>query len=174
MASRRFAGLLLVAVLLLLSSGVTAARAQEVSAEDGLAAHIARERSTRGISALTPAADLAAAARRHAQRMADRGEPYHNPDLGSEVRGWSIVAENVGVGRDVDALHAAFMESTTHRDVILMSDVSELGIGAVRSSDGELWVVEVFRRAEAAPPARSSPSATPARSGVASLSCRTP
>lgn len=152
------------AVLLLLGSGVTA-HAQVVGAEDGFAAHIAQERSSRGISALTPAADLQAVARRQAQRMADRGEPYHNPDLGSEVHGWSIVAENVGVGPDVTTVHQAFMDSSTHRDIILNPDVTELGVGVVQTSDGQLWVVEVFRRPEASSPG-TAPTRPPTTAGA--------
>ncbi len=150
------------AVLLLLGSGITA-RAQPVDAEGGFLDHIAQERSSRGIGGLAFAADLQDVARRHAQRMADKGEPYHNPNLGSEVQGWSIVAENVGVGLDVGSVHQAFMNSATHRDIILDPDLTQLGVGVVTSSDGRLWVVEVFRRLQDAPtpPPTSAPPAPP-------------
>ncbi len=160
------------AVLLLLGSGVTA-RAQVVDAEDGFAAHIAQERSSRGILALAPAADLQAVARRHAQRMADRGEPYHNPDLGSEVQGWSIVAENVGVGPDVATVHQAFMDSSTHRDIILNADLTERGVGVVQTSDGQLWVVEVFRRPQAAS-STTAPARPPTTSAARPVVAPTP
>lgn len=140
---------------------VGAARAQTVDAEQTFASRIASERSGRSIGSLAPAADLQAVARRHAQRMADRGEPYHNPDLGSEVDGWDIVAENVGVGYEVDSIHTAFMESPTHRDNILNGDVTELGVGVVASPDGRLWVVEIFRRPMTEPQASATPAPGP-------------
>lgn len=154
MVSRRLAGLLVVVVLLLLGSG-TIARGQAADAEDGFVARVAQERSSRGLGRLAFAEDLQVVARRHAQRMADRGEPYHNPDLGSEVQGWEVAAENVGVGPDVDTTHRAFMDSPEHRDIILHPDLTELGVGVVRTSDGREWVVEVFRR-----PAQATASPT--------------
>lgn len=147
-------------VLLLVGSGASA-RGQVVDAEDAFVAHIAQERSSRGLGALAFAEDLQVVARRHAQRMADRGEPYHNPDLGTEVQDWEIVAENVGVGPDVDTIHRAFMDSQEHRDIILHPDLTQLGVGVVGTNDGRLWVVEVFRKpqeAQQAPP-QSQPTA---------------
>lgn len=151
----------LLAVLAVLGF-VGAARAQTVDAEQTFASRIGAERTERGLGSLTPAVDLQTVARRHAQRMADRGEPYHNPDLGSEVQGWDIVAENVGVGNDVDAIHTAFMGSPTHRDNILNGQVTELGVGVVASSDGRIWVVEIFRRPMAPSPAKTAPTPAPA------------
>lgn len=150
--------------LLLLGSALWAGRAvaageTPAQAEVSFADHIAQERVARGIGGLVPASDLQEVARRHAQRMAERGEPYHNPNLGSEVEGWSIVAENVGVGPNVDDIHQAFMESPTHRDIILSGDLTELGVGVVSSDDGRLWVVEVFRRPEAKAAAAPQPAA---------------
>jgi hypothetical protein len=136
------------------------AGAQAPDVEDGFAGRIAQERSAAGLPVLSPAADLRDVARRHAQRMAERGAPFHNPDLGAEVAGWSIVAENVGYGPDVETIHRMFMESREHRDIILMAEVTEVGVGVVRTDDSQLWVVEVFRRPEAAP--ASPPPTSPA------------
>ena len=140
---------------------VGAARAQTVDTEQAFASRIGSERASRGAGSLVPAADLQAVARRHAQRMADRGEPYHNPNLGSEVDGWEIVAENVGVGYDVDSIHSAFMQSATHRGNILNADVTELGLGVVVTSDARIWVVEIFRRPMAAQQASAQPAPAP-------------
>jgi len=157
--------------LLLLGSALWAGRAvaageTPAQAEVSFADHVGQERVARGIGALAAASDLQVVARRHAQRMAERGEPYHNPDLGSEVEGWSIVAENVGVGPNVDDIHQAFMESPTHRDIILSGDLTELGVGVVSSADGRLWVVEVFRRPEAKAAAAPQPAAPLPRTTV--------
>ena len=156
---RRLAPLLLFS--LLFASGTTAG-AQAADSEDGFAVLVAQARSSAGLPELTPAADLQEVARRHAQRMVERGTPFHNPDLGSEVTGWSVVAENVGYGPDVETIHGMFMESSEHRRIILMPEVTEIGVGVVRSEDGQLWVVEVFRRPAAAPaPAPAPPTASP-------------
>jgi hypothetical protein len=161
---RRLTPLLL--LVLLIVGSTASARAQVVDAEDGFAARISQERAAAGLPALAPAADLQAVARRHAQRMADRGTPFHNPDLESEVTGWSLLGENVGYGPDVDTVHGKFMESPDHRRIILMPELTQVGVGVVRTGDGRLWVVEVFRRPEAAPapapaPPASSTAATP-------------
>jgi hypothetical protein len=147
--------------------GPGSARAQDVGAEDGFVAHIAQERAARGLPGLAFAADLQEVARRQAQRMADRHEPFHNPNLGSEVQGWSIVAENVGMGPDVDTVHRLFMESASHRSSILSTDLTQVGVGVVRSADGYLWVAQVFRRpAAAAAPAPAPAPAPPAPSSA--------
>jgi hypothetical protein len=150
--------------VLILGSSATA-RAQVVDAEDGFVARISQERAAAGLPALDPAADLQVVARRHAHRMAERGTPFHNPNLGSEVTGWSLVGENVGYGPDVETVHGKFMASADHRRIILMPELTEVGVGVVRTGDGRLWVVEVFRRPEAAPtPAPAPHTATAAPS----------
>lgn len=79
-------------------------------------------------------------------RMAGDAQLKHNPDLSRQLQGWSLVAENVGVGADSDQLQGAFMASPGHRANILRSEVSVMGLGAVRSQDGRLWVVQVFEQ----------------------------
>lgn len=105
---------------------------------------IAGERASRGLGHLTVAGDLVAVAERHAERMVERGKPYHNPALGQEVTGWEVVGENVGRGVDVETLHNAFMASATHRDQVLFPGYTEIGVGVVEH-DGQLWVAQVFR-----------------------------
>ncbi|MEZ0163283.1 CAP domain-containing protein [Kineococcus sp. LSe6-4] len=79
-------------------------------------------------------------------RMAGDAQLKHNPDLSRQLQGWSLVAENVGVGADSDQLQGAFMASPGHRANILRAEVSVVGLGAVRSQDGRLWVVQVFEQ----------------------------
>lgn len=148
-------------VVVLAVAGAASAQAQAVDAEARFVERIGQERQARGLGSLVVAADLQAVARRHAQRMADRGEPYHNPDLASEVQGWDLLGENVGRGWDADGLHQAFMDSPTHRDIIVSPRFTEVGVGVVRTSDGQMWVVEVFRQ-PASQPAPASPAAAPA------------
>jgi hypothetical protein len=103
------------------------------------------ERTSRGLRAYTVASDLSVVARRHAERMAAKHSLYHNPNLGSEVSGWQVVGENVGMGGDVQSIHQAFMDSPEHRANILARDYTEIGVGTVVDADGVLWVTQVFR-----------------------------
>jgi hypothetical protein len=147
-----------VLVLSLLWAGGSA-RAQAVDAEQGFVTRIDQQRQAAGLPTYARAADLQSVARHHAQRMADRGEHYHNPDLASEVSNWSIVAENVGRGASVEQLHQAFMGSPTHRANIMSNELTQVGVGVVQTGDGTLYVVQVFRRpmASAAAPAATPP-----------------
>ena len=113
-------------------------------------------RTSRGLRAYAVKSDLVAVARRQAARMASSGRMYHNPNLGSEVGGWSNVGENVGRGPDVASIHNAFMSSSSHRSNICSSVFTELGVGTARAGNGELFVSQVFRRPSGAtytPPA---------------------
>lgn len=170
---RRLARLVPAVLLSLVAGGLLPATPAQASgaptadAEAGLVSRIAQERSARGLAQLAGAGDLQVVARRHAQRMADRGEPYHNPALGSEVQGWEVVSENVGAGMSVQQIHDAFMGSRTHRDVILSAEHSEVGVGVVGTSDGQIWVVEVFRRPAAAAAAPAPVAAASVQAPVA-------
>jgi hypothetical protein len=124
--------------------------------EDGFVARIAAERSAAGLEGYGGADDLVAVARRHAARMAAEHRLFHNPSLGSDVTGWDAVGENVGVGSSVDDIHQAFMASAHHRDAILSSEFTQVGLGVEVDADGALWVVEVFRLPTA--PAAAAPS----------------
>jgi hypothetical protein len=146
--------------LLLCSSGI-GARAQVVDAESGFVARIAQERAAHGLPAYEQAADLRDVARRHAQRMAAEQRWFHNPNLASEVSGWTLVAENVGYGPNVDDVHAAFMASSSHRDTILHTQLTQVGIGVARGADNQLYVVQVFRRPEAGAPPPTAPPPPP-------------
>ena len=151
------------AAVLLLAGGTGRATADQGS--EGRFAELANhERSAAGVPALATAADLGDVARRHAQRMADAGRPYHNPNLAGEVGGWRALAENVGAGGAVDPVHRAFMGSSTHREHILDGRYREVGMG-VAWRDGVLYVVQVFREpvatAQSAPPPPPPPPPAP-------------
>lgn len=89
--------------LLLLGTGVALAAGDDPrdapSAAD-LVARVNAERAQRGLQTLTVASDLADVARRHSLDMAAQQRLYHNPALGSQVRNWRMVGENVGTGPD--------------------------------------------------------------------------
>ncbi len=142
---------LVLAALPLAAPAWPAAAEPDPGAESDLVAAANRERAARGAPPVTVAGDLQALARRHAHRMAERGEIHHNPALRAEAGDdWEELGENVGRGGDAAAVHAAFMDSPAHAAVILRPSYEEVGVGVVRTGD-TIWVVEVFRRRAGAP-----------------------
>ena len=89
--------------------------------------------------------DLTSIAQRWAEWMAQHHTMRHNPYLTSQVPNWQSVGENVGRGPGEPQIQHAFMGDTYHRDNILSSDFTQVGIGTARSNDGRLYVDEVFR-----------------------------
>ncbi len=119
-------------------------------------------RSSAGLRAYAYAGDLAAAARGQAERMAASGELYHNPNLGSEVGGWSRIGENVAYAGDWRSAHQVLMNSPDHRAQILDSGYTQMGVGTAVSKDGTFWVAEVFRT----PTGASTPSSAGSGGGT--------
>ncbi len=142
---------LLVAILVL--AGVSATPAVASSSSE-FAAKINAARAAKGANSLVVKADLNAVAQAQAERMADKSDLFHNPNLGGSVSNWSMLAENVGYGPDVATIHRAFMNSSGHRANILNAKYTQVGVGVV-IRDNVMWVAEVFRR----------PSGTSAGSG---------
>jgi hypothetical protein len=124
-------------------------------------------RASAGLRGYAYAGDLAAAARGQAERMAASGELYHNPNLGSEVGGWSRIGENVAFAGDWRSAHQVLMNSSAHRAQILDSGYTQMGVGTAVGKDGTLWVAEVFRTPSgtSAPSTGGSGGGTPATSG---------
>ncbi|HUP68673.1 MAG TPA: CAP domain-containing protein [Acidimicrobiales bacterium] len=171
----------MMAALFLCGPGAFGAEASSESAEAEFLALVNQERVARGLGRLVEAADLVAVARRHSARMADRDEVFHNANLSSEVEGWQLVGENVGIGPTVRETHDALMESKVHRDVLLQPRFTQLGVGVVLKGP-DIWLTQVFRLPEGqpestvttAPPAvatasTASTSSTPARRPATAL-----
>jgi uncharacterized protein YkwD len=139
--------LVALAVLALLATMLAAPAPAEASAGDHEAEFVQRtnaERSSRGVSTLRVASDLTDVARRHSAVMARDSHLHHNPNLASDVSGWTRIGENVGRGGSVSSLHSALMNSEGHRRNILDANFSEIGIGVVVSGS-TIWVTQVFR-----------------------------
>lgn len=103
-------------------------------------------RANDGLRSYAVASDLSSVASRWAARMAAGRTLEHNPSMGSEVCCWTVLGENVGVGSSVSQIQQAFMASPEHRDNILSSSFTQVGVGTARGSDGRLYVDELFRR----------------------------
>lgn len=136
------------ALVLALLVTLVPARAEVASADTDLeAAFVAAvnaERADAGLPQLHPSAELTRVARAHAGRMAGRADLYHNPSLGSAVRHWRKLGENVGRGGSWAAIHRAFLDSPGHRRNVLDPEWTDVGIGVV-VTDGGIWVTELFR-----------------------------
>ena len=142
----RLRGRLLAVPAALVLAGVAAlvpaqsAAAADAGAEGSFVSKINAERAARGIPALSVATDLVGVARAQADRMASSGTLYHNPNLATDVAGWTKLSENVGYGGSVDVVHSAFMASSGHAANILDRGVSQ--VGGIRL--GEVgWVLAV-------------------------------
>lgn len=108
-------------------------------------------RAAAGLRALTPASDLMGLAASHAAAEAAAHQIFHDPALESHVCCWSSIGENDGVGPSASVIEAALMASAPHRANIL-GGFTQVGIGAVVGSDGQLYIDEIFRTPMSAPP----------------------
>jgi len=108
------------------------------------------ERYSRSIPFVVENIDLAVEADRWAVEMRNSCTLKHRPDLSVGLPpGWTVVAENVGVGSSVGGVHDAFMGSSEHRGHILNSGFTNLGVGAVWGNcfgSHQVWIVEIFIR----------------------------
>ena len=109
-------------------------------------------RASQGLPALTMDSQLTSVAQAWAAELASRGVISHNPSVRSQVIGWKIVGENVGVGGTVDAVHAGFVASPTHYANLVDPAYTKVGFGIVRP-DARIFVVEVFMLPKSAAPA---------------------
>ncbi len=117
-------------------------------------------RSSQGLSPLTIDAQLTRVAQAWASTVSGRGVISHNSSLPSQVTGWKVLGENVGVGGTVDAIHQGFLASPTHHENLVDPAFTRVGFGIVRP-DARIFVVEVFMRPSTAAPA-SPVAAAPA------------
>lgn len=148
----------LVGILLAVALPSSPAALASSSDESRLVTLANAERANRGLSSLSVASDLMSIAHRHSVEMAQQRSIYHNSSVTSEVRGWRAIGENVGRGPTASSVHRAFMGSSSHRAHILNSRYKQIGTGAVKGSDGYLYVTEVFvDRGTAARVSRSAP-----------------
>jgi cysteine-rich secretory family protein len=145
--------------MLLVSVPSTASSSQEAD----FVSRINAERASRGLSTLVVKSDLTAVARDWSGHMAAAGAISHDPNLGGKISGWTMLGDNVGKGPSVSAIHQAFMDSDTHRHIILDTDFNQVGVGVVKSGD-VIYVTEIFaRRVNASVPSHApKPKTKPA------------
>ena len=115
------------------------------SQEQDFVSRINAERSSRGLATLSVRSDLTAYARDWSATMASQDAIWHDPDIAQKVTGWTALGDNVGRGATVSSLHDAFMNSSTHRGIILDPDFNQVGVGVAVAGD-TIYVTAVFVR----------------------------
>lgn len=144
--------ILLGAALLAISLAPASFAAQKLSDNERILFDAANnERAERSLPALHWDESLAAAARKHANRMAFynmlehqlSGEPDLKARLTEAGARFSMIAENIAVAPNSETIHTGWMNSPGHRGNILNPRLTAVGIAAVRGSGG-LFAVQDF------------------------------
>jgi hypothetical protein len=107
-----------------------------------------KARAEKGAGPLEWDPALAAAARQHCLTMAAAGAIAHRYEGEPDVAGragqagahFSLIEENVAIGRSPASIHSAWMHSADHRANLLSPDVDRVGV-AVVASRGVLYAV---------------------------------
>ncbi len=135
----------------------------DLANEQSIADQINQQRDANALPPLTLVSELTQAARRHSRDMADNNFTSHTGSDGStagqrmreagydwiawgEIIGW-------GFGGDPERMVNWWMNSPTHRSIILSSTYEDYGVGYARnpSSDfGHYWTVNFGKRANQA------------------------
>ncbi len=125
--------------------GTMAPAVAAVSAREKKLFHkINNARQTHGRKTLDLSVKISKMARNHSEKMAKQGKLSHSC-LSCKFQGWNwdALAENVGTGPGVKAVHKKFMSSPGHRSNILGTQYHKVGVGIVQGK-GKLWVTEIF------------------------------
>jgi hypothetical protein len=146
-----------IAVLGTTGIGVTAhAQAYLAADEARNVQQVNGTRTSKGLKPLASHSGLQSMARAQAVRMMQRGSIYHNPHLSADITAlgvnWRMVGENVGMGPDSDAIEDALLKSPHHYENITRPNFNTIGVGVVKSSDGKVFLVQVFAEIVAAAP----------------------
>jgi len=149
----RFLAIIATVVLLalLLTPTLFAAHPQNSAADQTLLNAANHERAAAGLHPLQWDSALAAAAHKHALRMAQANQLSHQfpgePPMQDRARQagarFSMIAENVAQGPTVSGIHTQWMNSPPHRANILDPDLNAIGISVVQSGN-MLFAVEDF------------------------------
>jgi len=121
--------------------------------EQEVLALVNKVRQENGLNAVTWAEDVAKVARAHSSDMINRGFFSHtNPDglspfdrLKNSGISYRTASENIAYGqRTAQAVMDAWMNSSGHRANILNKNVKEIGVGAVKNSNGTVYWTQMF------------------------------
>jgi hypothetical protein len=123
-------------------------------------------RASKGLGTLAKSEILVGIARAQADKMAAKGNIFHNLKLGDQITAsgldWRKAGENVGMGPSVDLVEEAFLKSPHHYENIVDPTYTAVGIGVVDGADGRRYVVQVFANLRTAAAPAPAPTAKPA------------
>jgi uncharacterized protein YkwD len=139
---RRHLALLLAAILITVP--VLSSRAEALTADEVTFGSMMNDvRSNHSVRRLRVTERLSKLARRHSNRMAERGELYHS-NLRRTFRSFNYrsVGENVGYAGSLGQLLEAFMDSPPHAQNVL-GKWRRMGIGVAWKGD-RVWVTQLF------------------------------
>lgn len=111
-------------------------------------------RAGKGLPTLAVHDNLVSKARGWSRTMAEAGEIWHSNLPDGITVPWKRLGENVGVGPDVPGLHDAFVASPKHYENLVNPDFEYIGIGITTTSDGTIYVNQMFMQ----PPASAAPA----------------
>jgi Cysteine-rich secretory protein family len=165
---RRWGILSVIGLSVAVASIVTAVPAHAAGIDTGAAARqffdlVNGERAAVGTPGLQWRDDVAGMAVAHSAEMANAGTIWHGSfvsEANLKALNASLLAENVGMGADVESLHQAFMNSEHHRENILDPGLNQLGVGVVVGGDGTVYVTEDFLHSKSV--SSSRPAVAPA------------
>jgi len=128
--------------------------------EQSIAYQLNQHRSGNGLASLTLASELTQAARRHALDMAENDFTGHTGSDGSSAGermqdagyDWVVWGEIIGwgFGGSAESMVNWWMNSPTHRTIILSSQFEDFGVGYMYRADsdwGHYWTVVFGTRA---------------------------
>ena len=131
----------------------TTAPAGERAMEQEVLKLVNQARAENGLNPLSWADDLADIARAHSADMIERGFFSHtNPDgqspfdrIKNNGISYRAAAENIAYGQpNAESVMNSWMNSAGHRANILNANLKEIGIGAVKNSNGIVYWTQVF------------------------------
>jgi uncharacterized protein YkwD len=115
------------------------------------------ERAKQRLRQLTWDDEIAGVARDHSRQMARQGFFGHHDPKGRtvvdrasdrQVNGWSKIGENLFMCDEIDGFERysvrGWLKSPSHRRNMLDRGWSATGIGVFRSTDGRIYVTQVF------------------------------
>lgn len=123
-------------------------------------------RASKGLNPLAIDGQLTNVAQNWAVQMAENDGISHRLDIRAGISAlWRRLGENVGVGPTVSQLMDAFIASPGHYKNLVDPTFTHIGVGTVRTPDGQLYTAHEFMTLESSGPAVTAapaPSPSPA------------
>jgi uncharacterized protein YkwD len=143
-----------VAVLAMVLFGAPAALAltpqSDLTDSDRFVELVNEARLDRGLPPLVSNPGLAAHAADHSGEMISAEQVFHTgrAELAGVATGWELIGEDVGAAPNVRTLVSALLE-TPERSGNIFGDYDTVGVSAVQSTEGTVWITAIYLRSGA-------------------------